>query len=60
MYKIVYILSKKYFFLTFLHFLCHKGVGGLGVRGARGGKVEETGMQRRESKDGKARTAGQK
>jgi hypothetical protein len=49
MYKTVYNLSKKYFFLTFLHILCHKRVGGVGTPGARGGK-KGTKRQRREGK----------
>jgi hypothetical protein len=45
------LFVKKYFFLTFLHILCHKRVGGMGARRARGGKKGT----KREGKDDRAR-----
>jgi hypothetical protein len=43
------LFVKKYFFLTFLHILCHKGVGGVGAPDAKGGKKGK----KREGKDGR-------
>jgi len=57
MYKIVYDLSKKYFFLTFLHILCHNQFGGLRAPGAKGGKKWKKGAGK--DKDRRAKTKEQ-
>jgi hypothetical protein len=51
---------KKYFFLTFLHILCHKGFGGVGAPGARVGKKGKKGAGKDKDRRAKTKEQGRK